>query len=214
VHGTTLLWIVVLLPACDGGPEERTGVRTDFSDAPAGVVDWDGRVVSLQLPGWSVEFCEGEGPFLCVERDGEPVGSVELLRTAVQQHATLADVLGRGGSERDALEAAAAEFMAVLSADRRTGLAGAYQLSYEPATAATVMGKQGLRVVVEGRVGDRIIERIVHYYAIQRDTSYLLAATGNERSGPLGEFSMDDLKAFEPLFGEIAAASRVGAGVL
>jgi hypothetical protein len=172
------------------------------------VVDWNRRAISFRSPGWSFEFCEGEGPFLCITRGNEPVGSVELFRLPVRDHAVIADVLGQGGSEREALEAAAAEFLVVLSADRRIGFGDDYHLRADPPASATVMGKPGLRLVLEGRLAHRVLERIVQYHTIDRDTLYLLGATAVD-GGSLGEFATDDLKAFEPVFGEIAAASRV-----
>lgn len=204
----SVVWIMGLLSACGEAPNGRSEVPSITQEPSAGVVDWNRRAVSLRSPGWSLEFCEGEGPFLCVARGREPVGSVELLRLPVEDHAVIAEVLGRGGSEREALEAAAAEFFAALSADRKIGLGEDYHLQADPPTGATVIAKPGLRVVMEGRLAGRVQERIVQYHAIDRDTFYLLAATasGDRLSG---DFAADDLMAFEPVFGEIAAASRV-----
>jgi hypothetical protein len=151
------------------------------------------------------------GPFLCVARGGRRAGSVELLRTAVGDHSILTGTLGQGGSEVDALAAAAADLVAIVAADRRGSYGAEYRLLSEQAPA-TVMSGSGLRLVMEERLGDRVIGRIVQYYAIQRDTSYLFSATGMEGGGTLAEFTTDDLTAFEPLFGEVAAASRVRSG--
>ena len=204
-----LVWIAGLLSACGEAPARRSEVPAITRESSAGVVDWSRRAISLRSPGWSLEFCEGEGPFLCVARGDEQVGSVELFRLPVRDHAVIAEVLGRGGTEREALEAAAAEFFAVLSADRRIGHGEDYHLRADPPAPATVMGRPGLRLVLEGRLAHRVLERIVQYHAIDRDTLYLLATTGTDGGGPLGEFAIEDLKAFEPVFGQIAAASRV-----
>lgn len=173
------------------------------------MIDWDARTVSFPSPGWTIAFCEGDGPFLCVSRGDEHVGSVELLRTPIDRHAVISEALGRGDSEIEALRAAASDFVAALSADRRIGLGEAYQVRADPPTAVTVMGRQGVQLVVQSGFADKISERVVHYYVIQGDSLYLFAATGMTGGGRLGEFAIDELLAFEPVFGELAAASRV-----
>jgi hypothetical protein len=203
---------ILVLLGCGGAPVERAE-NPDLGEEPdaARVVDWERRVVSLEAPGWTLAFCEGEGPFLCVERDGRHAGSVELLRTAVADHSILTGTLRQGGSEVEALARAAADLVAIVDADRKGSHGADYRLLSEQAPA-TVMGTSGLRLVMEERLGDRVIGRIVQYYVIQRDTSYLFSATGMEGGGMLGEFSSDELAAFGPLFAEVAAASRVRAG--
>jgi hypothetical protein len=202
--------LAVLLTACDRPPANRADGAEPPQPAlqPPGVVDWEQRVVTLSAEGWTLQFCEGDGPFLCVGHDGAHVGSVELLGTPVQDHALIAGVLARGGGAVEALQAAAEQFVAALEGDRRTGIGAEYRLRRETAAPADVMGTQGLHLVVEGHVGDRIQERIVHYYAILGDTLYLLGATGMEGGGSLGEFPLRELRAFEPVLSSIAAASR------
>ena len=204
-----LVWIAGLLSACGDVPAGRGEAPAGAQESSDGMIDWNRRAVSLRSPGWSLEFCEGEGPFLCVARGNEQVGSVELLRFPVRDHEIIAEVLGRGGSEREALEATAAEFLAVLSADGRIGYGKDYHLRADPPAPATVMGKPGLRLVVEERLADRALKRIVQYHVVDRDTFYLLAAAGTDGGGPLGEFDTEHLRAFEPVFGEVAAVSRV-----
>ncbi|HSK17866.1 MAG TPA: hypothetical protein VK912_01900 [Longimicrobiales bacterium] len=204
-----LVCVLAFTSACGDAPTGRRDLQEAGGEISAGVVDWNRRAIAFRSPGWTFEFCEGEGPFLCVARGNAHVGSVELLRLPVDRHSTITEVLDRGGSEVEALKAAAAEFVATLSADRRVGLGENYRLHAEPPAEATVMGTTGLRVVVEGGVADQVDERVVQYYVIHRDSLYLLTATGSAGGGPLGEFATGDLRAFEPLFSEIAAVSRV-----
>jgi hypothetical protein len=211
-EAAALACVAALTSACSDPPHARDEFPQAGADTADGVVDWDGRAISLRPAGWTLKFCDGEGPFLCVEQGSEPIGSVELLRLPVERHSAVTGVIGRGGSELEALEAVAAEFVAVLSADRKIGHGADYQLRADRAAGQVVLGRPGLRLVVEGRVADRTLERIVQYYAIYRDSLYLLAASAMPGGGPLGEFSIDDLKAFEPLFAEVAAASRVSDG--
>jgi hypothetical protein len=208
LRAVCLVWSLILLSACGAPSTGRDEAPTATPQDAEGVVDWHRREVSLRAPGWSVEFCDGEGPFLCVERGGESVGSVELLSVPLRSHALLTDVLARGGSEREALEAAAADFVAALGADRSSGLGEDYEMRADPPVEAVVMGKPGIRLSLEGRLADRVLERIVQYRVIDGDTFYLLAATGNGDVWS-GYFAVDDLQAFEPLFGEIAAASLI-----
>jgi hypothetical protein len=199
---------VLLVGACSEPPARPAEVPPVADGSTAGVVDWDGREVSLEYPGWELSFCEGDGPFLCVVRGGEPVGAVELLRLPVQDHPVISGVLERGGSEQEALETAAAEFVATLSADRQIGFGEAHHLDADAPATANVMGKAGIRLIATGRLGDRIEERAIQYHVIHGDTLYLLAAMGG--SDPYaGNFTLVDLEAFEPAFAEIAAVSRV-----
>jgi hypothetical protein len=49
------------------------------SDAPSYVVDWGSDAVPVDLgDGWSVRDCEGDAPLLCVDRDGDLVGTLAL----------------------------------------------------------------------------------------------------------------------------------------
>jgi hypothetical protein len=203
----TLICAALLLGACSEPPARPAEVPPVAESSTAGVVDWDRREVSFDFPGWEITFCEGEAPFLCVARGGEPVGSIELLRTPVREHRVISGVLERGGSEQEALETAAADFLAALAADRQIGVGEAYQLDADPPAAATVMGKTGIRLTATGRLGDRIQEHIVQYQVIDAGTLYLLAATGGDDPYS-GNFAVEDLDAFGPAFAEIAAVSR------
>jgi hypothetical protein len=167
--------------ACGEASAGRSEVPATPRETSAEVVDWGRNVISLSSAGWSLEFCGG--PFLCVARGNEQVGSVELFRLPVRDNEVIAEVPGRGGSEREALEAGAAEFLAVLSADGRIGFGEDRQLRADPPAPATVMGKPGLRLVLEERLAHRVLKRIVQYHTIDRDTFYLLAAMGTDGGG-------------------------------
>src|SRR5688572_19387981 len=88
---------LLLMSACGGGSsgaaadEDATSTTstppttepvepTDPAPEPVDpiTVDWTGRTVDpATVDGWSLAFCEGDGPFVCVTRGGRHVGAVE-----------------------------------------------------------------------------------------------------------------------------------------
>jgi hypothetical protein len=215
-HGVVGL-LVLLGAACDGGPSAHAGAAAPAGGVANASIDWRARTVSLDAPGWTVAFCEGEGPFLCVSRDGRHVGSVELLAWPVEDYAAIASVLSAGRGEGAALEAAAADLLAVLIADRKIGVDPAYEVVGDEPATVPVAGKDGLRSGFRGVRDGRTLERVVQYRVIDADTLYLLSATGmfvaDGGAAPLGEFRLDDLEAFAPVLDRLAAGSRFYAAV-
>jgi hypothetical protein len=174
-------------------------------------VDWRERVVELDAPGWEVEFCPGDGPFLCVDHHGEHVGAVELFQAPLDSYEALSAALARGTPEQDALEAAAAGHQAAIAADRRTGEPD-YELLVEPVRRVTVAGRPGVRSSSAGVLRGDTLERSIQYRVIVDGTFYLIGANAygrGEGTSPEGDFNIRKLEAFQPVLDRIAAGSRL-----
>jgi hypothetical protein len=204
--------LVLLGAACDGGSSAHPGAAAPHGEKAAARIDWASRTVSIGAPGWTIAFCEGEGPFLCVSRDGSHIGSVELLAWPVEGYETVASMVSAGRSEQEALEAAAADLLATLAADRTIGVDPGYEIVGDEPAVVPVAGKDGLRSGLRGILDGRTLERVVQYRVIDADTLYLLSATGmfvpDDGVTPLGEFRLGDLEVFVPLLDRVAAGSR------
>lgn len=103
----------VLLAACLGNDAEAND--PDINDQPSAVVDWkDPSKVTDLGDGWTIQACEGDGPFLCVERDGVNVGTLEGIAFPVASF----DALDPDGDVAANLATFANDFHESLEADR------------------------------------------------------------------------------------------------
>jgi hypothetical protein len=173
------------------------------------VVDWASRAVTLEVPGWTLEFCGGDAPFLCISREGEHLGSMELLAWPTDDYASMREVLQNGGSGQEAMAAAVADLHATVEEDRKVGVGAGYELRGDPPVRLPVGGGEGLRSGFLGSVDGRPMERVVQYRAIQSDSVYLLSANASAGAGPReGDFPLEGFDELMPLLDRIAAASR------
>lgn len=114
MHHSALIWAALLLGACSEPPARPAEVPPVADGSTASVVDWTRREVTLDYPGWEIAFCEGEGPFLCVARGGEPIGSVELMRLPVREHAVISNVLERSAESTGPPDMATIDSMSIV----------------------------------------------------------------------------------------------------
>lgn len=74
--------LALLLSAClgnDAGANDPD-INDPLPTVPTAVVDWSDPATIADLgDGWTVQACEGDGPFLCVQRDGAPIGTLEAI---------------------------------------------------------------------------------------------------------------------------------------
>ena len=216
---------LLLMSACGGGSsdaaadEDRAPTTTsppttsttepDPEPEPADpiTVDWTGRTVDpASVDGWSLAFCEGDGPFVCVTRNGRTVGAVELL--SYDRRAALDEFDGD-------LRAWAEDHERVIAEDRAEGCGADYRLTAEEPADAIVAGRQGLRVVLTGGTGDDVTERNVAYVVVRDDDFFLVGANAYDPDGCIGtegsDWTTDDLVAFEDVLAAMAAGSRLPA---
>lgn len=191
----------VLGSAC-GTQAIADAVRPPTTKPAPPVIDWSNRAIDGALPApWAIEFCEGEGPFLCVSLDGTLVGSLELL-----------------DYELDAkdLDTWAADHLDWIARDRAEGCEDGYEVVADPVREVTAAGRDGRRVSVTGldAAGDAV-ERSVLYAWHHQGRRFLLAAHGYAEDSCLGrsfsDFSVPDVRDLEPLLDDLVAAMRVEA---
>ncbi len=108
--------LAVLLASCLGNDAaaNEPDVSPKSTSAPV-AISWDDPTKATLLPdGWSIRKCEGEAPFMCVERDGSPVGALEIIAYPVSSF----DALDPTGDPANNLSELAGGFHEALSSDR------------------------------------------------------------------------------------------------
>jgi hypothetical protein len=178
---------------------------------PEAVVDWRQRAATLAVPGWTIAFCEGDAPMLCIERDGRHAGVVEAITGPLDAYTGLQRALIEGATLEEALAQAGEQLAQIVREDRRA-LDGEYDVVSEPPVPVRVAGWEGVRTGLRvTRQGDTI-ERYVQYRAAVAETFVLLTAAGavgvDRTRAPTAEFALRDLEDFGPVLDLIAAASR------
>jgi hypothetical protein len=181
------------------------GPSVSFTDVAAPAVDLGG--------GWSAKHCEGEAPIICVSRDGEAAGLVELATFPVDSFDLpgFQDAVADGDVE-EALTILAADFVSVFEVDRTDACGTDYELEGTTPEPATVLGRAGMRYGYVGTDGGRLVERQVNHGTIIGDEVVLVNASAYAPDGcvpPEGEFDPDTLDDFTPrLRALVAAATR------
>ncbi len=202
--------LLLLLPAACGGGETPDPVETaptptltaSTSPPPPVTIDWSARPtdpVGL-ADGFSVQACPGDGPFLCVARSAEPVGSIEYLTFP--------------GSGSVLLNLVEGDYRA-LAEDREQTCPG-FRVETEEPVIAPVGGATGMRSQATVIDGDgAIVERYVKFWAVD-DRVHLLSAEAQEPGscspGDGGQFRESVLTEFVPSFAAVAEGSRFPAG--
>lgn len=212
IGGAALLVALSLAAvALAGSDDADTGHGDD--PPPVALVDWTERTVDIDDDRWTVAFCDGDAPFLCLTDRSGSAGVVELTSWPVDTLDATSEVLARGGTHAEALRAFEAEFVSVFVEDRAEGCGAGYDVVPDEPTAVTVAGRQGLRYGFRGVVGGVTVEHVVGHAVIAGDHLHLLGASGLAEDGCLGRESEFAMAAFDEatvaLLGRIAAASRL-----
>lgn len=194
---------LLLLAACGDDDTTTTGPDPTNPDIGALIdleVDWDARTVEGDAGEWTVEFCPGEAPFLCVSRDGDLVGSVEL---------------GTFDAPDGGLDAWVAGHYESLAADRRDTCEDGYAVDGDPPVPNVLGDHDGISYGYTASDGDGTdVERGLGHAAIVGDTLYLLTAhaytDGSCVGGAEGEFSdVGAVEDFAPVLAALAAGSEL-----
>ena len=196
---------VLFLVSCGGGetpePSRSPSPQATAAPAPAVLVDWSARPTQpLALEDeFSVQGCPGDGPFLCVSRDGETVGSVEYASYPASPGTRVASLI-----EDDYRS---------FTDDRQGSCPPEFEVKTEEPADAEVGGSEGMRSgysVVDG--DDRTVERYVKFWAVEDGRVHLMSAEAQEEGtcspGEGVVFRDADLTDFEPSFAAIAEGSR------
>jgi hypothetical protein len=194
---------LALLASCGTGGGTGTAAPTTVPVNDVRVeatVDWTARTLTISgLDGYELDFCEGEGPFLCVVRDGEWIGAIEL--------GTWAD---DGGVLDDGPDAWVADFLSALEEDRRTGCHPDFQLAGVDAEPMPFGGATGFRYGFTGSIDGRPVERVVNHLVVIDGAVHVLSLNALADDGCLareGELPLDAVDDLLPALAAIAAGT-------
>ena len=192
--------LALVLGACGGGSDgappppttSTTSTSTTEAAGPSFAIDWRARTVTPATDGeWTIRFCEGEAPLLCLDRDGTNAGAVEVLTFPLDSF---------GGKT---LEQIADDAVRTFQADRKEGCGTDYLVEADERRRQTVAGEaDGLRSGWTARRQGKAVERNLTYTAVKGDTVVLIGAGALEPDANclerLNEFRLEDLEAAEP----------------
>lgn len=191
------LFVVLLFAAaCGDAPAAPDPVPEP--DLPQ--IDWSDPAVTAEFPGgWTAHACEGNAPLLCVEQDGEYVGTVELMSYPVSSFTDLDPIR----SITENLLVLADGFIRALTADRAVGCGAEYVVTpIEPSTFD--LGDGGMAYGFEGVMGDgRSSELNLQYSTIVDDMIVSVVAAAYDDGGcpgrnDLSGFDSETLAEFRP----------------
>lgn len=202
---------LAVLSACGGGDandrdvdgrEARppsTTTTTPRPTEPPLAVDWNARTVTPSAVGaWTIRFCEGEAPLVCLDRDGENAGGLEV------------NTFPLASFDDPSLEAIAEDTVRTFQADRKDGCGADYLVDADDQRPHAVVGTDGLRYGWTATRKGEVVERNLTYAAAKGDTLVLLVAGALGPGGCLErqhEFSIEDLEAAEPVLDRLASAN-------
>lgn len=212
---TVVVFFAVLLSACSDDSTASPPPSSAPDKSATVEVDWATRTVSGVADGpVTVEFCEGEAPYLCFTGDTGHLGVIQLLNYPAGDHDVLAQVIAGGGDESDALEAVAKDFVAGMSADRAEGCGDSYQVVADQPAPAAMAGEEGLRYGFRGVVHDTTVEHVLVHALVDNGTLWVLSAAGYDDGGCLpreAEFDVAGLRSAVSLISDLAAGSKLPA---
>ena len=185
-----------VIAACLGS--DAIGVDPELIDRPEPgpttipVVDWTDPAQRADLgEGWTVGACDGDGPFLCVERNNDPVGVIEAIAFPVasfEQIDQTADDLAK-------LEEFARNYHSDISEDRAKGCGEDYGFEKLGPDRVELGGQPGVFFGFAGWLPDgRRSELNLQYATIVEDQFLLIAANAYEEGGCPGR---DDLSTWD-----------------
>jgi hypothetical protein len=210
--------VLALLAACGGGETVDTTTPTTVpattttapgSTAPTTtvpaptVIDWDDRSTNVALPdGWTVTYCEGQAPFLCVAKDGDVVGVVEIFIADPLTY----DAYDPAADDETNLRAIAAAFVDAFRDDRAAGCGSDYLLERIDPQLMDLGGVTGLVYGFRGTLGDGSPSELnLQYASLSHGRLVLLVAAAYDEGGCPGKddmisFDSADLDEFGPRF--------------
>lgn len=192
----------VVASACaDGGPATPaptpasppshapapTPTETEPGAAPS-AGEWTDRFSLTLVDGWSLSECPGDAADICVRRDGEIVGNLELAEYPLEDAS--ADPL-------DVVQRHAEDFLRFFADDRARGCAD-FEFVADPVAEATVGGASGVKTGFRLVAGDgRVVERVITHYVVHDGALFLVNTDAYAVEGGCLDQSEVDLE-FEP----------------
>ena len=168
---------------------------------PVPTIDWDRDFEPVLIDaGMVVRSCDGDAPLVCVTTDdGIHLGRVEHLSypTSIR-------------TVRE-LRAEARKLYDAIAADRAEGCGPRYRFHRGPVVVRTVGGAKGVSYSFTGfNAAGVAVERTRGYLAVSDGELHVVTAAAYDDGGCLGnegEFSVANLRAFEPSFQSLVATT-------
>lgn len=145
--------------------------------------------------------CEGDAPLLCVERDGNRLGSIELGLFPRDPE-----------TDPQTLEALAKDHRSTFASDRREGCPSGYSVRSDATKRLPVAGLDGIRTGFTVLDADgKLVEHNITYFAIDGDRLVTLGVEGLAAEGSclelLGGFDAETVGELLPIFDRVAMGS-------
>lgn len=190
--GVTLFAIVACTDVEPGPGGPPTLAPNQPPTSGTAVIDWEDPAKGVQLDGgWAVQACEGEGAFLCVERDGQTVGVVEATSFPIGSF----DVLDPRGDPRENLELFASGFAEAIGSDRAAGCGSDYDFDSIPVSDFVLGGTPGIEFGFVGTLPDgKPSELNLQYATVVGDQILSIVAIAYDEGGCPGR---DELSSFD-----------------
>jgi hypothetical protein len=218
-----LVALTILASACAGGEGSPTTTTptptstiqpTTTTPPPSTVFDWDDRAATATVDGWTVGYCEGDAPFLCIEKDGAVVGLIEIFvrdpLTYTAYDPTTTDDTN--------LRALAADFVEAFEADRPSGCGAGYLVEAVEPQPFGYAGTDGLVHGFRGTFADGTPSELhLQYAALSHGRLIVLLASAYDEAGCPGKddtasFDVDTLEEFRPVLEQLLADSPAPGG--
>lgn len=180
-------------PTTEAPPTTAPPTTEAPPDGPApSAIDWDNPSVVVDLgDGWKILKCEGDGPFMCVERDGVGVGALEGIAYPVASF----DDLDPAADPAATLAEFVAGFHESLGSDRAQGCGADYQFEPIGPESITFGDRQGVAYGFEGRLADGSPSELnLQYAAVVGDRIVSVTAIAYDEGGCPGR---DDLSTWD-----------------
>lgn len=186
-----LFTATLTLAACTAG-DDTSAPTGPTPPAVAGEIDWtDPTETATLADGTVIAACEGDGPFLCVERDGATIGTLEMLRFPVASF----DIVDPAADLETNIRAIADDFVAALGADRAIGCGSDYRLEPLDFESFSFDDQPAFRYGYRGTMADGTPSELnLQYATIVGDEIVLVTAVAYDAGGCPGR---DDLPSFD-----------------
>lgn len=181
-----------------GGPQARPSV------------DWNDPSQRITFPvEWSIQACEGDAPFLCVEKDGQQAGTVEAAAYPLASFSGLP----QDTTDDATLRAFAQEFFDAIGADRAEGCGPDYRFDPIEPRPFGLGGTPGIVFGFSGTMPDGSPSELNLQYAaiVDDDIVSIVAAAYDDGGCPgrddLPSFRSSDLYAFRSHLEDVLTAT-------
>ncbi len=222
-----LVALTILASACataDGSPTTTTPTTTSTTQpsttttttTPTTVpaFNWDDRDSMITVDGWTVGYCDGDGPFLCIDKDGALAGVIEIfLRDPLTYPA-----YDPTTTDETNLRALAADFVESFAIDRPAGCGADYLVEAVEPRPFDYSNAPGLVYGFRGTFADGPVSELhLQYAALSHGRLISLIVSAYEEAGCPGKdvtvsFDVETLEEFTPVLEQLLADLPIPGG--